>query len=251
MKLTTEAMRSKFPGQINPQPEPAISEPQQLSPTNAAPFHWSSCSQGAHAPEERMSLDRRKFLSACGSLGFGATLLPGVLFTIAAKAEDKRITADMIDDAAIIAGVPVAPDQKEAMLSILNTNRKGFVELRTLELRNDIPPAFIFDPMPPGQEPTPPPPGADLRKPLHITAAPAIASKDVPKDLNEIAFATVRELGELVRCKKVSSLDLTEMYIARLKKYNQQLYLVITLTEERALAQAREADKEIACEAND
>jgi Asp-tRNA(Asn)/Glu-tRNA(Gln) amidotransferase A subunit family amidase len=239
-------MQSKLPGQINPQPEPAIFEAQQLSSTNAAPFHWSSYNKGAHAPEESMSFDRRKFLSACGSLGFGATLLPGVLFTIAAKAEDKRITADMIDDAAIIAGVAIAPDQKEAMLSILNTNRKGFVELRALELRNDIPPAFIFDPMPPGQEPTPPPPGADLRKPLHISAAPAIASKDVPKDLNEIAFATVRELGELVRCKKVSSLDLTEMYIARLKKYNQQLYFAITLTEERALAQAKDADKEIA-----
>src|ERR1700722_9734954 len=193
-----------------------------------------------------MSLDRRRFLNACGSLGFASTLLPGVLFTIAAKAEDPRVTPEMIDEAAIIADVPIAPDQKDAMLSILNSNRKGFAELRALNIPNSVPPAIIFNPMPPGQEPTPPPAGADLRKPLHVSSSPAIAGKDVPKDLNELAFATVRELGELVRRKKVSSLALTEMYIARLKKYDPTLHFVVTITEERALTQAKEADKEIA-----
>jgi Asp-tRNA(Asn)/Glu-tRNA(Gln) amidotransferase A subunit family amidase len=193
-----------------------------------------------------MSLDRRRFLNACGSLGFASTLLPGVLFTIAAKAEDPRVTPEMIDEAAIIAGVPIATDQKDAMLSILNSNRKGFAELRALNIPNSVPPAIIFNPMPPGQEPTPPPAGADLRKPLHVSSAPAIAGKDVPKDLNELAFATVRELGELVRRRKVSSVALTEMYIARLKKYDPTLHFVVTITEERALTQAKEADKEIA-----
>jgi Asp-tRNA(Asn)/Glu-tRNA(Gln) amidotransferase A subunit family amidase len=193
-----------------------------------------------------MSLDRRNFLSACGSLGFASTLLPGALFAIAAKADDPKITAAMIDRAALIAGISVEPDQKTAMLTLLNTNRKGFDELRALKMPNSVPPAIVFDPLPPGMKPTPPPAGADLRKPLHVTPAPAIASKEVPKDLNELAFCTARELGELVRLKKVSSLDLTEMYIARLKKFAPKLYFVITITEERALAQAREADKEIA-----
>jgi len=193
-----------------------------------------------------MSLDRRRFLNACGKLGFASTLLPGVLYAVAAQAEAKRITADMIDSAAAIADVPIQPEQKEAMLSLLNASRKSFDELRAISLGNDVPPAFIFDPMPPGQKPTPPTAGADLRKPLHISAPPAIAAKDVPKDLNEIAFATVRELGELVRRRKISSTALTEMYIARLKKYNPQLHFMVTLTESRALAQAKDADKEIA-----
>ncbi len=98
-----------------------------------------------------MSLDRRSFLNSCGRLGFASTLLPGVLFTMASKAEDQRITASMIDEAAVIAGIPIADGQKAAMLSILNTNRKSFDELRALEMPNSIPPAFIFDPMPPGQ----------------------------------------------------------------------------------------------------
>ncbi len=193
-----------------------------------------------------MSLDRRRFLNACSSLGFASTLLPGVLYTIAAEAEDAKITAALIDHAALIAGIPIEPDQKAAMLSILNTNRKGFDELRALNMPNSVPPAIIFDPMPPGQTPASPPAGADPRKPLRVSPAPAIAGKDVPKDLNEIAFATARELGELVRRKKVSSLNLTEMYIARLKKYDPTLHFVVTITEERALAQAKEADKEVA-----
>ena len=180
-----------------------------------------------------MSLDRRHFLAACTSLGLSSTLLPGVLYAAATEAEAKRITPEMIDDAAILAGVPIAPDQKAAMLSILNQNRKGFDELRALNMPNSVSPAFIFNPLPPGQEPTPPPPGADLRKPLKLSPA---SSKEVPRDLNQLAFYTVRDLGDLIRRKKVSSLDLTQMYIGRMKKYDPQLHCVITITEERALA---------------
>ena len=195
-----------------------------------------------------MSLDRRKFLSTCSSFGFASTLLPGVLYGLAAQAQDKdkRITGAMIDEAAAIAGIQIAEDQKAAMLATLNGNRKSFEDLRELHLTNAVPPAFCFDPMPPGQYPIAPPAGADLRKPLHISPAPAIASKGVPKDLNELAFCTIRELGELVRLKKVSSLALTEMYLGRLKKYNPKLNFYVTLTEERALVQAGEADKDIA-----
>ena len=191
-----------------------------------------------------MSLDRRNFLASCTQLGFASTLLPGVLYGIAAAAEDRKITAAMIDDAAAIAGVPIAPDQKAAMLSLLNANRKSFEEIRALHMPNAVSPAFVFDPLPPGQIPEPPPPGSDRRKPLHIS--PTVASKSIPADLNALAFSTVRELAELLRTKKVSSLALTQMYLARLKKYNPKLNFYVTLTEDRALAQAKAADAEIA-----
>jgi Asp-tRNA(Asn)/Glu-tRNA(Gln) amidotransferase A subunit family amidase len=198
--------------------------------------------------EVTMSFNRRHFLSTCGKFGFASTLLPGALYSIAAKAEGKGkvITAEMIDAAAEIADIAIAPEQKAEMLATLNSNFEYIDELRALELPNSVSPVLIFDPMPAGQTPTPPLTGVDPRKPLRLSATPAVASKEVPKDLNELAFATVRELGELVRRRKVSSLALTEMYIARLKKYNPLLYFVITITEERALAQAKEADKDIA-----
>ena len=54
------------------------------------------------------------------------------------------------------------------------------------------------------------------------------------------------QLAELVRTKKVSSIELTKLYLARLKKYDPALLCVVTLTEDLALKQAAEADKEIA-----
>ena len=56
----------------------------------------------------------------------------------------------------------------------------------------------------------------------------------------------MRELAELVRTKKVSASTLTEMYLQRLKRYDPILKFTVTLTEERARAQARDADREIA-----
>jgi Asp-tRNA(Asn)/Glu-tRNA(Gln) amidotransferase A subunit family amidase len=56
----------------------------------------------------------------------------------------------------------------------------------------------------------------------------------------------VTTLARLVRARKVTSVELTQMYLARLKKYGPRLECVITLTEDLALTQARKADEEIA-----
>jgi len=76
-----------------------------------------------------------------------------------------------------------------------------------------------------------------------MSAAPNVAA---PKNIDDLAFATVRELAELVRTRKVSAMALTEMYLERLKRYDGALKFTVTLTEERARAQAKEADQEIA-----
>src|SRR5258708_6491008 len=64
------------------------------------------------------------------------------------------------------------------------------------------------------------------RKPMRISKAPSAGASGAPRNLEDLAFASVRELGELVRRKKVSSLALTEMYLGRLKKYDPQLHFV-------------------------
>jgi len=67
-----------------------------------------------------------------------------------------------------------------------------------------------------------------------------------PEKLDDVAFWSVRELGELIRTKQVSSVELTAMYLNRLKTYGPKLECVVTLTEDLAMAQARRADEEIA-----
>jgi Asp-tRNA(Asn)/Glu-tRNA(Gln) amidotransferase A subunit family amidase len=67
-----------------------------------------------------------------------------------------------------------------------------------------------------------------------------------PKSEEEIAFAPVVSQGQWIKTKQITSESLTKIYLERLKKYGPTLNCVITLTEEHALQQAREADAEMA-----
>jgi Asp-tRNA(Asn)/Glu-tRNA(Gln) amidotransferase A subunit family amidase len=67
-----------------------------------------------------------------------------------------------------------------------------------------------------------------------------------PASDDDLAFLPVTKLAALVRARKVSSVELTRLYLARLKRFDPLLKCVVTLTEEVALAQAEKADREIA-----
>src|SRR6266849_1781446 len=185
-------------------------------------------------------LDRRNFMKACSGMGLAGTLFPGVLWAQAQAQAAKKITKEMIENAAAIADVPISEEHKEMMLENLNDQAKGYEEIYKLHIPNSVEPALIFDPVLPGMK------FEAERKPMRISKGPGTVASGAPKNLEDLAFASVRELAELIRTKKVSSLALTEMYLGRLKKYDPALRFAVTLTEERALAQARQADAEIA-----
>jgi hypothetical protein len=182
-------------------------------------------------------IDRRKFVAACSGLGLGSTLFPGVLWVQAQEKGAVKITKEMIDAAAAIAGVAISEDYKQMMLDNLNEQAKGYDAIYALHIGNSVEPALLFDPVVNGAK------FETERKPERISAP---ANVIVKRNVEQLAFASVRELAELVRTKKVSSVALTEMYLGRLKRYDPKLKFTVTLTEERALAQAREADREIA-----
>ena len=193
------------------------------------------------------SSTRRRFLAACSAAGLGSTLLPGVLLTLAAQAEGQtpakadgfpKVTPAMIDAAGVIAGITIAEDQKAAMLEMLEGQRQSVETIRDLHLPNAVAPALVFDPVP-GETVL-----DTAKKPMKMSAPPEV--KGLAGNPEALAFATVRQLAELVKTKKVSSVALTKMYLARLKQYDPKLHFLITATEERALAQATAADKEIA-----
>jgi Asp-tRNA(Asn)/Glu-tRNA(Gln) amidotransferase A subunit family amidase len=185
-------------------------------------------------------LDRRKFMKTCSGMGLAGTLFPGVLWAQAQVQAGKKITKEMIENAASIADIPISEEYKEMMLESLNDQAKGYEEIYQLHIPNSVDPALIFDPVLPGMK------LETGRKPMRISRVANAAPAGAPKNLEDLAFASARELGELVRKKKVSSLALTEMYLGRLKKYDPALKFAVTLTEERALAQAKQADAEIA-----
>jgi Asp-tRNA(Asn)/Glu-tRNA(Gln) amidotransferase A subunit family amidase len=183
-------------------------------------------------------LDRRSFLAVCSRLGLTTTLLPGVLWAMAD--EKGKVTREMIDHAAAIADVHILDEYKDIMLDSLTEYTKDYEAIYALKIPNQVAPAIIFDPVPPGMKlPT-------QRQPMKISVGPSVHANGAPKNLEDVAFYSVRQLAELVRSRKVSSGALTEMYLGRLKRYDPALKFVITLVEDRAQAKAKEADREIA-----
>src|SRR5260370_17751990 len=65
-------------------------------------------------------LDRRDFMKACSGMGLAGTLFPGVLWAQAQAESAKKITKEMIENAAAVAGVSISHEYKEIMLDNLN-----------------------------------------------------------------------------------------------------------------------------------
>jgi Asp-tRNA(Asn)/Glu-tRNA(Gln) amidotransferase A subunit family amidase len=207
-----------------------------------------------------MTLNRRGFLNACAKAGIASPLFPGVLFTLAVQAQESAatdqskppvITPEMIDQAAIIAGIgPFTAEQKQMMIDGLVDQNGSIKAIRKLEMPNSVQPAYAFHPLPAAK-------AGDTEKCVELPlSGPFIGidcvgsdcqkSSVAPSRTEDLAFASVKELAAQIEARKVTSLALTQMYIARLKRYDSKLHFVITLTEERAINQAKQADAEIA-----
>jgi Asp-tRNA(Asn)/Glu-tRNA(Gln) amidotransferase A subunit family amidase len=194
-----------------------------------------------HSSSFNPALDRRRFLNACTAAGLGSTLFPGVLYGLAQEAAKKElpsVTRQMIDDAAVLAGVDIKDEYKDMMLTDLNDNAKGYQVIHELHMPNSVSPAMRFDPVLPQFKLNVGP-----RAPMRMSK---VAVNGAPRNLEDAALYSVRQLAELIRTKAVSATDLTQMYLTRIKRYDPLLHFMITLTEDRALAQAKEADREIA-----
>jgi Asp-tRNA(Asn)/Glu-tRNA(Gln) amidotransferase A subunit family amidase len=180
--------------------------------------------------------NRRHFLAVFSSLGLSSTLLPGVLW---AMGQGKpSVTPELLDSACKLAGLTLDEAQRKLMLTSLNEQLEAAQDIRALDLPNSVSPAFSFDPVLPGVTTW-----DTAKRPMKVSAArPARPGKD-PEAL---AFTSVRDLAELVRTRKVSSQALTELALGRLERLDAKLRCAITLTKDRALAQAKEADREIA-----
>lgn len=179
--------------------------------------------------------DRRSFMSYFASIGLGSTLLPGVLWARIASGEE--ITVATIASAEEVAGLKFDEAERAMMLESLKTQELRLEALHKIPIANSVAPAIVFNPVPPWHTLPRATKKAMVRSP--------VTARTVPSNLDELAFLPVTELSELVRRRRVTSLQLTQMYLARIKRYDPVLKCVITLMEDRALAQARAADAEI------
>ncbi len=146
------------------------------------------------------------------------------------------ITPEDILHAEKLIGLEMTDDERELMLAGLQALRQDYEAMRAVSLPNDVIPAIRFDPTIAGA-PEPP-----VYPPAPETDAPPLSP---PANADDLAFWPVSDLARWLRRGEITSVALTELYLDRLKRYDPQLHCVITLTEERALAQARRADEEL------
>ncbi len=151
--------------------------------------------------------------------------------------EQPELTPEDLAAAEQCAALEFTAAERELMLDGVRKHVANYQRLREVALPNSVAPALRFDPGPPSAR--------FDRQQRPLIAAPVEASA-VPADLEELAFAPLTRLAALVRSRSVTSVELTEMYLRRLKRYDPALWCVITLTEDLALEQARRADEEIA-----
>ncbi len=178
---------------------------------------------------------RRDFMAGLARFGVLSTAFPTALWQMAQAR--REINKAMIAEAASVAGLEFDEKQQEMMLEDLRNRLKAYDAIHDLHISNTVPPALVFDPVLPGMK------YQEAKKPPKLAH---IADPEVPKNIEDVAFYSARQLGELVRRKKITSVALTDMYLERLKRYDPVLKFVITLTEDRARAKAKEADADLA-----
>jgi len=143
----------------------------------------------------------------------------------------------MVREAVQLAGLKYSEAEQQGMVASLNRILSRAEELHQAPPENDVPSPILFNPRVPGF-------------PVVVPSRahrPAVARRQArPASLDDLAFSSIAQLADLVRRRVVSAVELTEMYLRRLERHNPSLNCVVNLTAERALAQARELDRELA-----
>ena len=178
---------------------------------------------------------RRQMLQLLSALGIGSTVFQRAL---AAQAEQaKTVTPEMIQQAEWIAGLQLSEADRKAITQGVQQTLRDCETLRRVRLDNSVPPAIAFQPAP-WQAP------GDGRHGT-VTLSDGIAPKR-PDSSETLAFMPVSKLAALLRTRQLSAVELTKLYLERLRHYDPALYCVVCYTEELALKQAEQADREIA-----
>ncbi len=178
---------------------------------------------------------RRQLLEGLAALGVGSAVFQRAL--AAQAGAEGKVTPEMIEQAEWIAGLKLSEEDRKRLAGALTGMVRNFQTMRAVPLPNHVPPALTFQPM------LSLPPTSGGRG--HVTPISEAAPPKPQKD-EDLAFLPLTALAALVRRRDVSSTQLTRLYLERLKKYDPLLKCVVTLTEDLALKQAEQADKEIA-----
>jgi len=201
-----------------------------------------------------MSKSRRDFLTITSWGVLGATaasrlraqnqtqLPPGAPTAFGAgPAFGPEVTGNTFAEGEKLVQFPLRDDERAMAASTWRKTLAAVYERRTgprkLALEDTLAPATRWNPLLPGLR-------SIATHDRFVRSAPSGAS--LPQKDEDIAFAPVSQLSRWIESKQLTSERLTNIYLARLERFNPKLRCAITITREFALKQAKQADQEIA-----
>ncbi len=155
-------------------------------------------------------------------------LLFGLLTQL--HAQDSLSKAD-IKSGGKLMDIQFTDQEIEMMLADLKDNIMDFKKMHSLLLNNNVGMSIA-------QRLTPP---AEKQEKIKWQYDKKIL---MPVNKNELAFYSLKQLGSLLRNKSITSVELTQFFIDRIKKYGDTLQCVVNLTESIAMEQAAKADED-------
>ncbi|MEQ9438283.1 MAG: amidase [Cyclobacteriaceae bacterium] len=147
-----------------------------------------------------------------------------------------KVTDDDVLAAQKLLGLHFTDNEIDTLLEDVNSNAENYAVMHEYTLKNEVPPALLFNPLPEG---------------FTIDTASTHPQWILPEDIalpinrDELAFYSIPQLASLLKSQKITSTELTRHYLDRIHRFDDTLLSVITVTEDLALEQARRADEEI------
>ncbi|MFN3190194.1 MAG: amidase [Aureliella sp.] len=191
---------------------------------------------------------RRTFLSVLAATGIGTHAFQRALAVQAEQA--AAITPEMIASAEWISGIELDDDERESVARSLSRHWRRAEQLRRVPVDADTVPAFVFRPdffyqqadaKSEEANPQTPEVGTTATAKVQVVAPlPKLARGLSDEDL---AFASIPQQAAMLAKGKISSRELTSLYLKRLERFDPLLKCVVTMLEEHALKQAEESDK--------
>ena len=153
-----------------------------------------------------------------------------------AVAQDTTFKKSDLISSAKIFDMRFTQKEIDTLYSDVLDNVLNYQAMHKLSLNNSVPLSLWQNPVVPGMT------FNSIQKPIIWNKVNA----SLPANKNDLAFYSIEQLAFLLKNKKISSVELTQFFIDRIKKWGDTLQCVITITQDIAMEQAKKADAEIA-----
>lgn len=151
--------------------------------------------------------------------------------------EKGVVSVKQIKTAELVFGLEFTNAERDSLKDGLGHQIEDLNAIQEFDIENAVSPVVLFNPRPIGYI---------FEKEQEQVSWDLPDEIELPEVKSQIAFMPVAQLSGLIRERKITSLELTKIYLERLKKYGDTLECVITITEKTAIEQAMKADREIA-----